>query len=141
MKHSKHGSAIAPEDDIDDRGVAAKQVVRVIGAAGMPPPPTSAHRSVFDAGLAAKPKRPHVRPPSAAEIAQVIVRSGVPVPPARGGRTPSVYAELAQRMKPGDMVELPERAARGFVAFLKKGGTRYLVRQLQPGVLGVWRQS
>lgn len=107
----------------------------VVNASGARPVQTIAPASVFAFGQASKPARQRVL----LDPATVVVRSNVPIPIVgnRGGG--STYATLWQRMKAGDMAELPDRAARGLVAHVKKLGGKTSVRRLTAGTKGVWR--
>jgi hypothetical protein len=100
-----------------------------------PPPATSGASSVFALGRQAKP-------PAAARFAvdEVQIRSGVPVPPpqvGKGARSP--YAQLLERMKPGDMVELPYRQGYGLLSMAKKLKIAVTRRTLSVGMLSIWR--
>lgn len=107
---------------------------RIVKAAESPRAQTSAPASVFALGQSSKPKRTAV----VLDPAAVVIRSGVPVPPVVTNGS-GVYTALWQRMKAGDMVELPDRTAHGLVAHVKKHRGKVSVRRLTAGTKGVWR--
>ncbi len=115
-----------------------KQTVRRVSAADTKPPVTSAPASVFAAGQAARPaKRTYRRE----DLSAVEIRSGVPVPPARTGPHTSTFAQLLERMQPGDMVELNPRQAQSMKSRARSLGIEVTLRKLENGQVGVWRQS
>lgn len=107
-----------------------------IAAAGTAPPKTSAAPSVFALAAAAKPKR---AARTMLDPLAVPIQSGVPIPDRIV--TQSVYAVLWQRMKPGDMVELPNRASAGLNVYCKKTGGKCTVRRLGIDRVGVWKNA
>jgi hypothetical protein len=118
----------AAEAENDDQPI----VQRTRSAAGLTPPPTRAAASVFAMGAAAKP------PPSAPlKAGDVEVRSGVPMPVTTLRDSP--YKRLLERMKPGDMVELPSRQAYGLQAAATKLNIKTARRKLSKLNHGIWR--
>lgn len=69
----------------------------------------------------------------------VPIRKGVPLPSTNGGPgSVPRYIQLAQRMEPGDSVELNERAAKTLANLARKAGMKMTVRRLPEGKFGVW---
>ena len=77
------------------------------------------------------------------ELDKLQIRHDVPVPPPGRGDLgkKSVYAEIWERMKPGSSVVLPDRQALALMAYVKKHKQQAVVRKLDPGTRGVWRQA
>lgn len=99
-------------------------------------PAAPAASSVFALGKAAKAQ---ARAPRI-DQALVKVQSGVPLPPAStGAGAVSPYVALLDRMRPGDMVELPSSKALGMVSMAKKLNIRVAKRRLSDTMSGVWR--
>lgn len=119
----------APVEDDDD-----PITQRRISAGSTAAPATTGHASVFALAKSNKPAR---APRQVLDPLAVQIKSGVPLPERRQAN--STYAELWQRMKPGDMVELPIRNANGLIAHAKKLGAKAAIRRLGGGVSGVWR--
>lgn len=114
---------------------------RIVPAAQFPPVATTAARSIFAAGQAAKPRSTRGRrnPPDPAAI---VIKTGVPIPPhARNERGVSAYAELWARMRDGDMVELQRSQANAFQKWAQKSGLSkvFVRRVLSDEVHGCWR--
>jgi hypothetical protein len=119
-------------DDDNDKGLPLRSR---LPAGSQPPPATSGASSVFAIGRQAKPA-------AAARFAvdDVQIRSGVPVPPPQVGKgAASPYATLLDRMKPGDMVELPYRQGYGLLSMAKKMKIAVTRRTLKVGMLSIWR--
>lgn len=121
-------------DDDNDSGLP----VRTRTTAGSTPPPaTTAASSVFELGRKAKPA-PTAR--SMIDVDAVAIKRGVPVPPPQVGKgAASPYAKLLERMKPGDMVELPYRQGYGLLSMAKKMKVTVTRRTLTVGMLSIWR--
>ncbi len=125
------------DDDREDTGKGARQVVLRSVAGAAPRPKTTAPASVFAAAKAARRKRVYLDPDA------VLVRDNVPIPPIsprgfvlRG----SPYAALFSRMAVGQMVELTGRHAASFIKWGKTHAPGQLLRRhLRDGVTGVWR--
>lgn len=127
--------ATRPHDDDDDVGQPARSHVQ---AGSKPPPLTTAASSVFALGRQAKPA-PAPRGPRI-DIDRVKIFNGVPVPPPTVGKgAASPYATLLERMKPGDMVELPYRQGYGLLSMAKKMKVTVTRRTLSVGMLSIWR--
>ena len=130
------------EDDKPDTGKAAVQTV-VRHPADQAPPlalaPTVA-RSVFElAGPSPKPT-PRATPARLLKPEAIAIVKGRAIPPpVKGVGSGSVYAQLFDRMAPGDMVELELRTALNFFAWSKRQQKKLALRLLRPGVKGVWR--
>lgn len=134
MALTKPTAAPQPNDEIDDQPI----VQRITSASGQPPPATSAAASVFAMGIAAKPRRPPRAPRLKAD--DVVIHSGVTPPPISvGAGAVSPYKLLLERMRPGDMVELPARQSYGLLSMAKKLKIATTRRTLASGVVGVWR--
>ena len=121
-----------PPDADDDSGLPLRSRMT---AGSQPPPATSAASSVFDLGRKAKPA---LVPRSKLDVDAVTIKRGVPVPPPQVGAA-SPYAQLLDRMKPGDMVELPYRQGYGLLSMAKKLKITVTRRTLKVGMLSIWR--
>lgn len=73
------------------------------------------------------------------DLATVVIRKGVPIPPAQHGSSASIYADLYERLAKGDMVELTTAQAKSFYAWSKAKKRGVVQRQLAPGKHGCWR--
>lgn len=112
---------------------------RIVPAMQASTPATNAPSSVFAAGQAAKPKRPHPAPP---DPAKVTIRKGVPLPAvATGPNAIGAYKEILDGMKKGDSVVLTLRQAKSMVSSAKKAGIKVAMRRTGDDEAGVWRQS
>lgn len=125
-----NATAQRPNDDDDDGQPRRSQTQ----AGSKPPPATTGAPSVFALGKQAKPTRSQI------DSDKVVINRGVPVPPPQVGKGAlSPYALLLQRMKPGDMVELPYRQGYGLISMAKKLKISVTRRTLRVGVLSIWR--
>jgi hypothetical protein len=122
-----------PSQNDDERDDAP--IVRNHTQAGSKPPPTTtAASSVFALGAKAKPQSTRF------DIDAVQIKSGMPIPPPQVGKGAfSPYVKLLQRMKPGDMVELPYRQGYGLISMAKKMKIEITRRTTAVGVLSIWR--
>jgi hypothetical protein len=126
--------ATTPNDDGADPGQPLRSR---INAGSQPPPATTGASSVFELGRKAKPV-PSSR--SMIDVDAVAIKRGVPVPPPQVGKgAASPYAKLLERMKPGDMVELPYRQGYGLLSMAKKMKVTVTRRTLTVGMLSIWR--
>lgn len=109
--------------------------------------PPSAAASVFQlhaankAASSAEKRRERRRGAPAAQPVdptKLEVKAGIPVPSARTAVSP--WRQLAHRMGPGDMVEVPcLNAADNLRRELKALGYPIATRKLDNGAIGVWR--
>lgn len=121
------------EDDGDDG--QPRRTLRNAAEAGIEKP-AGAMNSAFDTGALKKRQQ---RPAAALfDATAVPIQQGVPLPPVRPG-TRSAYAELWQRMQPGDMVRLPDRQAIGLHAYARSLKQQSAVRRLADGIKRVWK--
>ena len=124
-------NAAAQRPDEEDDGQPRRSQAP---AGSKPPPATTGAPSVFALGKQAKPTRSQI------DIDKIAINRGVPVPPPQQGKgAASPYALLLERMKPGDMVELPYRQGYGLISAAKKLKISVTRRTLRVGVLGIWR--
>lgn len=115
---------------------------RRVAAGAAPITRPSAPSSVFDIGRQAsaevkKRKQPAER--VEVDVDAIQIRSGVPIPEATRGTQGSKYKVLLDKMKPGDSVVLPNKAALSLVAAAKKLGVKTANRLLGDGQRGVWK--
>ncbi len=126
-----------------DQSIETQTIVRS-SAGGKPPTlPAGAARSVFDMARApgaapAKPA-PQKRKYTVLDLAQVHIKSGVPLPPAAKSSTASAFATLLERMKPGEMVELTPSQGKSLRNHAQHAKVKVAVRNLDNGQVGVWR--
>jgi len=113
---------------------AIQRVVRTSAGAASGAAQPSGPTSVFDAARRAKPPRAKTLDPST-----VVIRSGVPIPERNGGPS-SPYTAVLERMQAGDCVELNDRQAAGLKSRAKAMGIKLVVRKLDNGLQGCWRQ-
>ena len=128
----------------DDRSIETPTQQRTSVASTGAAKPAGVPASVFEAGSLAKAAQA-AKPARAARAADpldplaVAIKPGVPLPvAARGGVAVDRYGQLLDRMKPGDMVELPERQAKSLKSRATKGGHKAAIRRLGPALFGVW---
>jgi len=128
-----------PLDEVDT-GAAAQQVKRLVPAAGMPPPITTAAPSVFDiAKGASEPAKP-ARASSALDPDAIAIMRGVPIPPAtRFSENANAALTLLQRMQPGDMVQVNKSHGNTLIAQAAKSKIKIVKRKLGADAVGVWR--
>jgi hypothetical protein len=88
------------------------------------------------------PKRGYVRLEPFDPLA-VVIKSDVPLPPAASGGAQRIdrCRVLLERMKPGQMVELPLPQCKSVVARAKKLGIKVAIRRLSDTNGGVWREA
>lgn len=136
------GTADAQHDETDD-DTGGSFTHRRVNAADAPAPATTAPASVFAMGqrAQAETRQPRAKPVRLDPLT-VPVLKGVPIPATNGGpgSTPR-YLQLAQRMQPGDCVELTKSTAKTLASLARKAGMKMAVRRLPDGKYGVWRTA
>lgn len=111
---------------------------RVVPAAGLAPPLTTAPSSVF--GAAGKTRKPPARV-DPIDPGTIAIRKGVPLPRHPRSSGGGTYGVLMSRMAAGDMVELPNTQAKSLYSWATANGIKASTRRLTEGTSGVWRLS
>jgi hypothetical protein len=106
---------------------------------------TAADAKASEAPATAATSKPAVKrgggsgPKLPPDLAAVVIRKGMPIPPAQHGSSASIYADLYARLEKGDMVELTSAQAKSFYAWSKAKKRGLVIRQLGDGKHGCWR--